>query len=195
MCVGPVRNLDRGDNYLHSQNSPLFTHFHHVSKHGYPSFTSLTKAYNIRKQICKAWSLRSAYATTWPNCTGWSEISSITGNYTLNSQICKTKSKNPFTHSRSLNPRLTWPSNNFKRFINIMWEPVRNSARGDGHLPPKIPCLPILIMLNSKEYPAFPKRQLLLCSIRQSANKYRNLKFWYPWSALDQPMPSHNQIA
>ena len=55
VCVGQVRNSDRGDNYLHSQPSPhpLFTHFRHVSKHGYLSFTLLTKAYNISKHGAK----------------------------------------------------------------------------------------------------------------------------------------------
>ena len=105
-------------------------------------------------------------------------------NSTLNSQICKTKLK------FSLHIRTTWildlpgHQTNFKHFINIMWEPVRNPARGYDHLLSlNSLCLPTLIMLNSKEYTAFHEWQIPLCSIRQAANKYRSPTFWYPHSS------------
>ena len=182
MCVGSVRNSDRGDNYLHPQNSPYLPtfitevntdipHLHEWQKH--------ISWVNKMQKKCRnkdMWGVKSRINL----CNLVAQSPLVLCNSTLNSQICKTKLKFSLHIRTTRILDLPGHQTNFKHFINIMWEPVRNPARGDDHLLSlNSLCLPILIMLNSKEYTAFHEWQIPLCSIRQAANKYRSPTFWY----------------
>ena len=90
--------------------------------------------------------------------------------------------------------RLTWSSNKLQIFY---WYYVGTSQEScQGRWPSPLPKLPLFIHTYHAQQqrihrlPWVPNTSML-----DKTNKYRNPTYWYPWSAPDQPMPSHNQLA